>query len=333
MITLAIETSCDETAAAIIKDGRDVISNVVSSQAEVHRLYGGVVPEIASRHHLEQINYIIECALTEAGLGVSEVDLIGVTEGPGLVGALLVGLATAKAIAFAMKKPIVGVNHIWAHVSANYIVHRELKPPFMGIIVSGGHTNIVKVKGYNDIQVLGRTRDDAAGEAFDKVARVLGLDYPGGPAVDAAAKHGDPGAIAFKRVLLEKDSFDFSFSGLKTGVLNYLNTEKQAGRSINISDVAASFQQAVVDVIVTKALSAARIYGEEKLVMAGGVAANSVLRKALGQACKDNGVALYYPTLELCTDNAAMIGVAAYYKFLEFGEDALDLDALPNLKN
>jgi N6-L-threonylcarbamoyladenine synthase len=330
-ITLAIETSCDETAAAVLSEGRNALSNVISSQIDIHRAYGGVVPEIASRSHLEQINRVVKLALDDAETSFDDVDLIGVTQGPGLVGALLIGLATAKAYALALGKPIVGVHHIKAHICAAYLEHAELEPPFLALVVSGGHTDIVRVGGYDSYTVLGRTRDDAVGEAFDKVARSLGLPYPGGPAIDEAAKDGDPSAVAFKRVLLEKDSLDFSFSGVKTAVLNYLNTRRQAGMAVNVADAAASFRQSVVDVIIAKTLRAAEMFGETKVVMAGGVAANSLLRRALGDACREKGLRLYRPSPLLCTDNAAMVGAAAYLKYKEKGADGPSLDAFPNL--
>ena len=281
-LTMAIESSCDETAIAVVADGRTVLSNVISSQIDIFKQYGGVVPEIASRHHLENINGVLQQALDEAGVSLTEIDLIGVTYGPGLIGALLVGVATAKAVAFAKDIPLVGVHHLLGHISANYIQDPALKPPFMALITSGGHTEIVDVQSYTHCELLGGTRDDAVGEAYDKVARVLGLGYPGGPKIDKIAKEGNPQAINFKRVYLEKDSFDFSFSGLKTAVLNYINQEKQAGREINRADVAASFQQAVMDVLVRKTVDAAVLKGEKKLVLAGGVAANSRLREMLG---------------------------------------------------
>ena len=330
-ITLAIETSCDETSVALVADGREVLSNVVSSQISVHQVFGGVVPEIASRHHLDNINGVYEMAMKEAGLTLDEVDLIGVTYGPGLVGALLIGLATAKGLSFVSKKPLVGVHHIQGHIAANYIEHKDLTPPFLALVVSGGHTHLIDVKDYQEFEVLGRTRDDAAGEAFDKVARVLGLGYPGGPLIDKAAKAGDPHRIEFKRVLLEKDSLDFSFSGLKTGVLNAIHTMRQRGEEIPVADVAAGFQLAVMDVLVTKAMIAAARTRRTKLVLAGGVAANSLLRSMLQEACEKAGIALYCPSLDLCTDNAAMIGSAAYYKFKAGNQDDLTLDAIPSL--
>ncbi|MEE1038115.1 MAG: tRNA (adenosine(37)-N6)-threonylcarbamoyltransferase complex transferase subunit TsaD [Eubacterium sp.] len=331
ILTLAIESSCDETSVALLLEGREVLSNIIASQIDIHKAYGGVVPEIASRHHLDNINRVVEEALSEADCTMDEVDFIGVTYGPGLVGALLIGLATAKAYALALGKPLVGVHHIHGHICANYIEHKELEPPFMALVISGGHTNIVEVEDYNKCRVLGGTRDDAVGEAYDKVARVLGLGYPGGPLIDKIAKEGNPEAVQFKRVFLEKDSLDFSFSGIKTGVLNYINNEQQAGREINVPDVAASFQQAVLDVIVAKAVGSAEALGKDKLVLAGGVASNSKLRNMLEEECKKKGIELYFPSPILCTDNAAMIGCAAYYKYKAGGVDGLDLDAHANL--
>ncbi|MDD2190054.1 MAG: tRNA (adenosine(37)-N6)-threonylcarbamoyltransferase complex transferase subunit TsaD [Eubacteriales bacterium] len=331
LITLGIESSCDETSAAVLLGGREVLSDVIASQIKVHQVFGGVVPEIASRHHLNNINPVIDSALKEAGITLRDVDLIGVTYGPGLVGALLIGLATAKSMAYALKKPLVGVHHIQGHISANYIEHKELEPPFLALVVSGGHTNIVNVSDYNHFEVLGRTRDDAAGEAFDKVARVLGLGYPGGPLIDKAAKEGNPHAVEFKRVFLEKDSLDFSFSGIKTGVLNYLNTQKLKGLQANVNDTAASFQLAVMEVITAKTIMAAERMNKDKVVVAGGVAANSLLRQMLKEECDRKGLALYFPSPILCTDNAAMIGCAAYYKYQSGQEDDYYLDAYPNL--
>ena len=331
-LTLGIETSCDETAISVVADGREVLSNVISSQIDIFKNYGGVVPEIASRHHLENINGVLETALHDAGVTLDDIDLVGVTMGPGLVGALLMGVSTAKAIAYAAEKPLVGVHHLNGHISANYIQHPELEPPFMALITSGGHTEIVQVDDYDKLTVLGGTRDDAVGECYDKVARVLGLGYPGGPKIDRIAKEGDPEAIHFKRVFLEKDSLDFSFSGLKTAVLNYLNSEKQAGTEVNRADVAASFQQAVMDVIVRKAMDACELRHEKKLVLAGGVAANSKLREMLDHECSVRGIELYYPAPILCTDNGAMIACAAYYKNMKQGPDDLTMDAYPFLE-
>jgi len=331
-LTLAIETSCDETSVAVMADGREVLSNVISSQIEIHQPYGGVVPEIASRHHLDNINYVLAEALALADVGFGDMDLVGVTHGPGLVGALLIGLSTAKAVAYAAKLPLVGVHHIQGHICANYIEHKSLEPPFLAMVVSGGHTNIIDVTGYNEYAILGRTRDDAAGEAFDKVARVLGLGYPGGPNIDRIARQGDPHAVEFKRVYLEKDSYDFSFSGIKTGVLNYLNTHRSKGEDVDIADVAAGFQLAVVEVIVAKAVQAAVAQKREKVVLAGGVAANSLLRQLLGEACRREGLELLYPSPAFCTDNAAMIGCAAYYRYKAGFVDDMTLDAYPGLR-
>lgn len=330
-LTMGIETSCDETAIAILADGRTVLSNVISSQIDIFKNYGGVVPEIASRHHLENINGVLEQSLEEAGVTLDDIDLIGVTHGPGLVGALLMGVSTAKALAFAKDIPLVGVHHLMSHISANFIEYPELEPPFMALITSGGHTEIVKVSEYNKCEILGGTRDDAVGEAYDKVARVLGLGYPGGPKIDKIAREGNPQAIHFKRVFLEKDSYDFSFSGLKTAVLNYINTEKQAGREINRADVAASFQEAVMDVITEKAAEAVKASGMKKLALAGGVAANSRLREKLGALCAKEGIELYRPNPALCTDNGAMVACGAYYKFKNGDADSLHLDAAPSL--
>ncbi|MBQ6900861.1 MAG: tRNA (adenosine(37)-N6)-threonylcarbamoyltransferase complex transferase subunit TsaD [Firmicutes bacterium] len=328
---MGIETSCDETAIAILADGRTVLSNVISSQIDIFKNYGGVVPEIASRHHLENINGVLDQSLEEAGVTLDDIDLIGVTHGPGLVGALLMGVSTAKALAFAKDIPLVGAHHLMSHISANFIEYPELEPPFMALITSGGHTEIVKVSEYNKCEILGGTRDDAVGEAYDKVARVLGLGYPGGPKIDKIAKEGNPEAIHFKRVYLEKDSYDFSFSGLKTAVLNYINTEKQAGREINRADVAASFQEAVMDVITEKAVEAVKASGMKKLALAGGVAANSRLREKLAELCEKEGIQLYRPHPALCTDNGAMVACAAYYKYKNGETDGLDLDASPSL--
>ena len=331
IVTLAIESSCDETAAAVLLEGRQILSNIISSQIDIHKQYGGVVPEIASRHHLNNINAVVDMAVDEAGITVDEVDMIGVTYGPGLVGALLIGLATAKAYAFDVGKPLIGIHHIHGHICANYIEHKDLRPPFTALVISGGHTNIVEVTDYNECRILGGTRDDAAGEAYDKVARVLGLGYPGGPLIDRLSKKGDPHAVEFKRVFLEKDSFDFSFSGIKTGVLNYINSEKQAGRDIDTANVAASFQAAVLDVIVAKTMRAAVDMNKDKIVLAGGVASNSRLREMMKAECDKKGIKLYYPSPVLCTDNAAMIGCAAYYKYMAGQRDDLTLDAIPNL--
>lgn len=332
ILILAIESSCDETAASVVKNGRQVLSNVISSQIALHTIYGGVVPEIASRKHIEKINQVIEQALAEAKVSLEEIDAIGVTYGPGLVGALLVGVAEAKAIAYAAKKPLIGVHHIEGHVSANFIQHPELEPPFICLIVSGGHTHLVVVKDYGEFEILGRTRDDAAGEAFDKVARAIGLGYPGGPKIDKAAKEGNRHAIEFPRAKVGDSPYDFSFSGLKSAVLNYINHEKMMGNEISVPDVAASFQNAVVDSLVTRAIAAAKEYGYKKLALAGGVASNTALRAGMDEACKRENIQLYYPSPILCTDNAAMIGCAAYYEYQKGNRSGWDLNAVPNLK-
>ena len=329
---LAIESSCDETAAAVVKNGREVLSNVISSQIELHKLYGGVVPEIASRKHVEKINPVIREALAEAGMKLEEMDAIGVTYGPGLVGALLVGVAAAKAISYAKNIPLVGVHHIEGHISANYIENKDLEPPFLCLVVSGGHTHLVKVSDYGKYEILGRTRDDAAGEAFDKVARAIGLGYPGGPKIDKLAKEGNAEAISFPRAHISDAPLDFSFSGLKSSVLNYINSCEMKHEAINRADVAASFQAAVVDAIVSHTVEAAKTYHMDKVALAGGVASNTALREAMKERCAKEGLRFYYPSPILCTDNAAMIGCAAYYEYLAGTRHGLDLNAVPNLK-
>ena len=332
VLILAIESSCDETAASVVKNGRTILSNVISSQIELHKLYGGVVPEIASRKHIEKINQVIEEALDQAGVTLDDLDAIGVTYGPGLVGALLVGVAEAKAISYAKKLPLVGVHHREGHVSANYIEHPDLEPPFMCLIVSGGHTHLVIVKDYGEFEILGRTRDDAAGEAFDKVARAIGLGYPGGPKIDKLSKEGNADAIVFPKAKLENGPYDFSFSGVKSAVLNHINRCKMQGESICEADIAASFQKAVVDTLTEKAVKAAKEYKMDKLAIAGGVASNGSLRHAMQEACERQGIQFYYPSPIFCTDNAAMIGVAAYYEYQKGVRHGLDLNAVPNLK-
>ena len=331
-LILAIESSCDETAASVVKNGRCVLSNIISSQIAIHTLYGGVVPEIASRKHIEKINQVVEAALKEADVTLDDIDAIGVTYGPGLVGALLVGVAEAKAIAYAKKKPLVGVHHIEGHVSANYIEHPDLEPPFLCEIISGGHTHLVIVKDYGSFEILGRTRDDAAGEAFDKVARAIGLGYPGGPKIDKLAKEGNPHAIDFPRAHMEDAPYDFSFSGVKSAVLNHLNKCRMTGEPIVEADIAASFQQAVVDVLVDNAIRAAKDYHMDRLAIAGGVASNGALRAAMEAACEKEGIRFYRPSPIFCTDNAAMIGVAAYYEYIKGTRHGWDLNAVPNLK-
>lgn len=332
IITLAIETSCDETSCAVVKNGREVLSNIISSQVDIHRKYGGVVPEVASRKHIENINLIIQQALDEANVTFNDIDIVGVTRGPGLVGALLVGISSAKAIAYALDKPLVGVNHIEGHICANYIEHKDLEPPFTCLVVSGGHTYLVYVKDYTEYEMVGRTRDDAAGEAFDKVARTLGLSYPGGPEIDRLSKIGNPNAIQFPRVYLENNSYDFSFSGLKTAVLNYLNLARQKGEEIRVEDVAASFQQAVIEVLVDKSIRLAKERKTDKIVLAGGVAANQGLRELLIKRGQEENIEIFYPSIKLCTDNAAMIGSAAYFNFINNKVSDLDLSVAPNLE-
>lgn len=328
---LAIESSCDETAAAVVKNGREVLSNIISSQIELHTLYGGVVPEIASRKHIENIDFVVDEALKKAGKSLEEIDAVGVTHGPGLVGALLVGVAYAKALAFALNKPLIGVHHIKGHVAANFIEHKDLKPPFICLIVSGGHTNLVKVKDYNDFEIIGRTRDDAAGEAFDKVARSVGLGYPGGPKIDKAAKEGNPLAINFPKAKVNDNKYDFSFSGIKSAVLNYQNQAKMKNEEINVPDLVASFQKSVVDVLTEHTIAAAKEYNFKTVAMAGGVAANSCLRESLQRECDAEGIRFCYPSPVYCTDNAAMIGAAAYFDYMKGIRHSWDLNACPNL--
>ena len=332
VLILAIESSCDETAAAVVKNGREVLSNVINTQIAIHTEYGGVVPEIASRKHIENINPVIKKALTDAGVTLDDIDAIGVTYGPGLVGALLVGVAEAKAIAFAKNKPLVGVHHIEGHISANYVENKELEPPFVALVVSGGHTHLVKVNEYGEYEIIGRTRDDAAGEAFDKVARAIGLGYPGGPKIDKLAKEGNPEAIEFPRAHVDDAPYDFSFSGIKSAVLNYINSANMQGKEINRADVAASFQKAVVDALVSRAVKLAKECGMDKLAIAGGVASNSALRAAVQEECAKNNIRFYSPSPVLCTDNAAMIGAAAYYEYIKGVRHGYDLNAVPNLK-
>ena len=324
-LILAIESSCDETAASVVKNGRCVLSNIISSQIAIHTLYGGVVPEIASRKHIEKINQVVEAALKEADVTLDDIDAIGVTYGPGLVGALLVGVAEAKAIAYAKKKPLVGVHHIEGHVSANYIEHPDLEPPFLCEIISGGHTHLVIVKDYGSFEILGRTRDDAAGEAFDKVARAIGLGYPGGPKIDKLAKEGNPHAIDFPRAHMEDAPYDFSFSGVKSAVLNHLNKCRMTGEPIVEADIAASFQQAVVDVLVDNAIRAAKDYHMDRLAIAGGVASNGALRAAMEASCEKEGIGFYRPSPIFCTDNAAMIAMAGYFRYQDNRFSTLDV--------
>ncbi len=331
-LILGIESSCDETAAAVVKNGREVLSNVISSQIELHAEYGGVVPEIASRKHIEQIIQVIEAALVEAKTDLKELNAIAVTYGPGLVGPLLVGVSAAKAVSFATGIPLIGVHHIEGHISANFIENKGLEPPFVCLVASGGHSHLVVVKDYGVYDLIGQTRDDAAGEAFDKVARAIGLGYPGGPKIDRLSKEGNPDAISFPRAKVEGSEYDFSFSGLKSAVLNYLNACRMREETVNAADVAASFQKAVVDVLTEHSLKAVEAYGYDKFAIAGGVAANSFLREAFEKECAKRGISFYRPSPVFCTDNGAMIAVAGYYEYEKGVRSGYDLNAVPNLK-
>lgn len=328
-LVLGIESSCDETSVAIVEDGRKVLSNVISSQIDIHKLYGGVVPEIASRKHLEVVNRVIDEALTDANKKIEDIDIIGVTYAPGLVGALLVGVSAAKALAYCTHKPLVPVHHIKAHICANYIEHKDLKPPFMCLVASGGHSHIILVEDYTRYKVIGQTRDDAAGEAFDKVARVLELGYPGGPAIDKLAKSGDENKIPFKKVSFGADNFDFSFSGIKTGVINYLHNANQKGENVSKEDVAASFQHSVVEVLVDNLIAAADKYNVCQLALAGGVASNSRLREEVEK--RKGNKKVFYPSPILCTDNGAMVACSAYYEAKNNNFADMSLNAIPFL--
>lgn len=328
---LGIESSCDETAAAVVKNGREVLSNIISSQIVIHRKFGGVVPEIASRKHIENIMPVIDEALQQANVTLEDIDAVAVTYGPGLVGALLVGLSAAKSLAWATDKPLIGVNHLEGHVFANFLTDPELEPPFMALVVSGGHTALLKVTGYNSFEMLGQTRDDAAGEAFDKIARVMGLQYPGGPEIEKLALDGNPHAIEFPVAKLDAP-YEFSFSGLKSAVINYLHNQEQAKREINRADVAASFQCAVTNALVQKAVRAMKDTGLKKIVLAGGVSANKTLQTTLAKAMSDIGAELVAPMPILCTDNAVMIACRGYFMYQAGMESPLDLNAVPSLK-
>lgn len=328
---LAIESSCDETAAAVVEDGRKILSNVISSQIDIHKIYGGVVPEIASRKHIENIDFVVSEALRTAETELNDIDAVSVTYGPGLVGALLVGLSYAKSLSYALKRPLIGVNHIEGHIYANFLTTANLAPPFICLVVSGGHTHLVKVADYKKFDVLGRTYDDAAGEAFDKVARELGLGYPGGPVIDRIAKNGNSAAIAFPRALLEDGNYNFSFSGLKSAVLNYLNKAEMQKIQISVEDVAASFQKAVTDVLVSKAVHACKEEGFNTAALAGGVSCNTSLRQEMKKVCEKENIRLVMPEPVLCTDNAAMIGCRAYYSFMNKSFSNLNLNANPGL--
>ncbi|GFP77504.1 tRNA (adenosine(37)-N6)-threonylcarbamoyltransferase complex transferase subunit TsaD [Clostridium fungisolvens] len=331
-LILAIESSCDETSAAVVADGREVLSNIISSQIDIHTKFGGVVPEVASRKHIEVINSVVEEALEVAKVTLEDIDAIGVTYGPGLVGALLVGVQYAKGLAYSLNKPLIGVNHIEGHICANFIEHKDLKPPFVCLVVSGGHTFIVHVQDFGKFEVIGQTRDDAAGEAYDKVARAIGLGYPGGPKIDKLAKEGNPQAISFPRANFHDNSLDFSFSGVKSAVLNYLNKMDMTGQEVNKADVAASFQQAVIDVLTENVIETCKRKDVDKIAIAGGVASNSALRRELTENAGKKGIKVLFPAPVLCTDNAAMIGSAAYFEYIKGNISAMDLNAKPNLK-
>lgn len=326
ILCLGIESSCDETSVAVVKNGREVLSNIIATQIDIHKKYGGVVPEIASRNHVENITYVVKEALEKAGVSLNEIDAICPTYGPGLVGALLVGLSTAKAIAYASKKPLVGTHHIEGHIAANYITHKDLEPPYLCLVVSGGHSHLVHVKDYTEFEILGKTRDDAVGEAFDKVARVMGLGYPGGPIIDKLAKEG---TLEYHLPRTYFENLDFSFSGIKTAVMNLVNKEKE---NININNLCASFEEAVTETLTTNVLKAAKMIGVNKVAIAGGVSANSYLRNKMEKMGEENNLKVYYPELILCTDNAAMIAAAGYYNFMAGKISDLNLNAVPNLK-
>ena len=331
ILILGIESSCDETAAAVVKNGREILSNVINSQIDIHKRYGGVVPEIASRCHIEAVNAVIDEAMEKAGVAFSDIDAIAVTYGPGLVGALLVGVSAAKALSYALKKPLVNVHHIKGHICANYVAHKELEPPFVCLVASGGHSHIVYAEDYLQYEIMGQTRDDAAGEAFDKIARVLGLGYPGGPKIDALAKEGNPDAVQFPRVKMAENSLDFSFSGVKTAVINHLHKLDQKGEEYNKADIAASFQNAVTDVLVSHTLSAAEMKKSKTVVLAGGVASNSALRDKMMREAEKSGMEVLYPPAVLCTDNAVMIASAGYYEYIGGVRADMRLNAVASL--
>ena len=331
VLVLGIESSCDETAAAVVKNGREGLSNVINSQIDIHKRYGGVVPEIASRCHIEAVNAVIDEALKNANVKFSDIDAIAVTYGPGLVGALLVGVSSAKALSYALRKPLVNVHHIKGHICANYVAHKDLKPPFICLVASGGHSHIVYAKDFLEYEIMGMTRDDAAGEAFDKIARVLGLGYPGGPKIDALAKEGNPKAFDFPRVKMAEDSLDFSFSGVKTAVINHIHMLEQKGEEYNKADVAASFQEAVCDALVSHTIEAAKRKNLKTIVIAGGVASNSALRKKMTEEAKKLNMDVLYPSPVLCTDNAAMIASAGYYEYISGVRADMKLNAVASL--
>lgn len=331
-LILGIESSCDETAAAVVRNGREALSNIINTQIDTHKRYGGVVPEIASRKHMETIDQVVDQALSAAGVSLEEIDGIAVTYGPGLVGALLVGMSHAKALAYSCGKPLIPVHHIRGHIMANFVAHPKLEPPFVCLVASGGHSHIVFVKSYTEYEIMGRTRDDAAGEAFDKIARVLGLGYPGGPLIDRLAKEGDRDFVKFPRVRMDGASLDFSFSGVKTAVINYLHKLEQKGESYRPADIAASFQEAVTDVLCEHTIEAAKQKGSPMITLAGGVASNSRLREKMTQWAEREGIGVLYPPPVLCTDNAVMIGCAGYYGYLEKQFGDLTLNAVPGLE-
>lgn len=332
LISMAIETSCDETSVAVLKNGRDVLVNLISSQIDVHKRFGGVVPEVASRMHLESINNIIEEALEEGDIGFEDLDFISCTKGPGLIGALLVGVSASKALSYSLGIPLVGVNHMQGHICANYISHKELEPPFISLVVSGGHTYLIEVLSYADYNIIGRTKDDAAGESFDKIGRAMGLSYPGGPQIDRLAKQGNPKAVDFPRVMMDSKDYDFSFSGLKTAVLNYINHQKQKEEDLIVEDICASFQASVMDVLVEKSFRLAHEKGYKIIAVSGGVAANSELKKRMEERGQEENIKIYFPEPILCTDNAAMIGCAGYYDFINGKTEDLDMRVDPNLE-
>ena len=332
IVIMGIETSCDDTAVAVVSGGQEILSSLISSQADFHQKFGGVVPEIASRRHLEAVNLLVEEALREAGMKLSDLSAVAVTYGPGLVGALLIGVSTAKALSYACGLPLIAVNHIEGHLYANFLAHRDLELPLTALIVSGGHTNLVYIEEHGCFEVLGRTRDDAAGEVFDKIARALDLGYPGGPVIDGLSVGGDSQAIPFPRAFLEEDSLDFSFSGLKSAVLNYINRQRQKNEEIDVNNLSASFQEAVVEVLVEKTIRAAGKKQVKNIALSGGVAANRALRSSLSQRALEEGYKLYYPPLEFCMDNAAMIACAGHYQYMRKDFAAMDLNAVPGLQ-
>lgn len=328
---LAIESSCDETACAIVTDGRIVRSNIISSQIDIHKLYGGVVPEIASRNHIMRIDSVVSEALLEADMSFEDIDAIAVTSGPGLVGALLVGVSYAKGLAYSLEKPLIPVHHIEGHISANYIEYKNLEPEFLCLVVSGGHSHIIHVKDYTDFEIIGKTRDDACGEAFDKVARVLDLGYPGGPKLEKLATTGDEDSINFPRAKVSGANYDYSFSGIKSSVLNYINKMNMTGESINKANIAASFQKAVTEMLCNNLINAAKDMKIKNVAIAGGVSANNYIINHIKNECECRDINFYYPKKELCTDNAAMIGSSAYFNYINNNKADLTLNAVAHI--